>query len=71
MGCGYLFKCGGLRMIELIVFYWIFAFVFLAGYSYRQDGKFNLISYLPLFSIAGFLFPFILGMAFYEKIFKL
>ena len=58
-------------MIEVLIFYWAFAFIFLLGYACRENEKFKIIICLPLLILAGLLFPFLLGVRFYEKRFKL
>jgi hypothetical protein len=58
-------------MIVILIFYWVFSFAFLAGYSYRQNNRLKFITCILLLIIAGLLYPFMLGMSEYEKRFKL
>lgn len=49
-------------MIVFLIFYWLFAFLFLCGWLYRLDVGWA--NYIYAFVVAGLFFPFVLGYHF-------
>ncbi len=56
-------------MIAFIVFYWLFAYLFMCGWLHRVDAEWGY--YILAFMVAGLFFPFVLGYNFCSTLIKI